>query len=74
MKRVNKLGEILTEEQIDAVLDIIQNYHDPIERVRKLKAYLAPVTAQLGCHDAVADYLAFVIEHLACVHQDYSRN
>jgi hypothetical protein len=72
--RTFKLGDALTEEQIDAVLDIIQHYHDPIERVRKLKAYLAPMTAQLEQKGIVADYLAFVIEHLACVHQDYSRN
>lgn len=73
--KITSLGEILTEPQIEAVLDIIQKYPDSIERVKQMKAYLSPFKAELEKKGVVADYLAYVIEYLvsACP-QDYGRN
>lgn len=64
-----RLGDLLTEPQIEAVLDIIEHCPDSIERVKRLKEYLNTFKDDLEKKGVVADYLAYVIEHLAAVPQ-----
>lgn len=57
------LGEILTDAQIEQVLDIIQKTTER-ERIAKLKEYLGQFKDDLERKGVVADYLAYAIEHI----------
>ena len=59
------LHKLLTRAQIEAVVLILNENPDSIERVKKLKAYLRPLSEQLETKGVVADYLAYAIENLA---------
>lgn len=63
------LGQLLTDEQIEQVLDIIQHTARH-ERIAKLKEYLGQFKAELEHKGVVADYLAYMVEHLV---QNYQR-
>jgi uncharacterized membrane protein len=61
--RTMKLGEILTDAQIERTLDIIQSTtrHD---RIAKLKEYFSSFKDELEKKGVLPDYLAYVVEYL----------
>lgn len=64
--QVQKLDSILTPEQLDGVLDIIQVYADDgVARMRELKRYLNGFSKELEHRGILADYLAYAIEYQA---------
>lgn len=59
-----KLGELLTDEQIEKVLDIIVEHPNQHERIRALKQYLAQFSKELEAKGVISDFLAYVVEYL----------
>lgn len=57
------LSKLLTREQVKCVVLIATENTDPILRVRRLKAYLEPLAAELEAKGVDSNFLAYAIEH-----------
>lgn len=58
------LGEILTDEQIEALLTIMETYRDDsIVRTRKMSEYLSQFRSTLEAKGVVPEYLSYAIEY-----------
>lgn len=70
------LGAILNDDQLEAVLTIIQTWHDePLTRIRKLKEYLAQFRTELENKGVVPEYLAYVInQKIQLIHLNTDSN
>lgn len=53
-------GEILTDKQIEHVLDILKQHHDFDGRVHALRAYYRSIKDHLRKQGILPDYLAYV--------------
>ena len=54
-----QLGEVLTPEQLDRVIHILNTTSDTIEQAQALKTYLRPFAVELEDKGVVSDYLAY---------------
>lgn len=60
-----KLGDLLTEDQIQRVADILNSDIDDIQRVAELKLYLGQFREQLESKQVLPEYLAYALVHEA---------
>lgn len=56
-----QIGELLTPEQIQKVVDILNSSQDTTVLARQLKDYLRPLTKELEAKGVLPDYLAYVL-------------
>jgi anion-transporting ArsA/GET3 family ATPase len=64
--KMTSLGDLLTKDQIQAVVDILNRTNiDEISQTKMIKDYLRQFDAQLQAKGVIPDYLAYVLIHQA---------
>jgi hypothetical protein len=66
--KTTTLGELLTDEQIERVMDIIASTTRQ-DRIAKLKEYFNSFKDELERKGVIADFLAYLVEHMLSEHQ-----
>lgn len=61
------LGELLTEEQCNEVVNILNDSNDITEQVSRLREYLSMFRTELECKGALPEYLAYAIPYASNV-------
>lgn len=60
-----RLQDVLSDDQIQACIDILNREHDDIAQARQLKAYLGQFSEQLRAKGLDHNYLAYVLVAMA---------
>lgn len=64
--KMTSLGDLLTKDQIQAVVDILNRTNiDEIAQTKMIKDYLRQFDAQLQAKGVIPDYLAYMLIHHA---------
>jgi hypothetical protein len=60
-----RLGDILTDEQCANTAAILNDFHNRLDAVPKLKEYFNTLSDQLVKKEILPDYLAYVVAYMA---------